>query len=71
MMALPLLTEVSKAYNRYMTTTENPGLCISCGFEQEGCEPDAQKYECEDCGEPSVYGAEYVLMNNLYRRDEP
>ena len=70
-MPLPLLTQVAKSYERYMTTTENPGLCISCGSEQEGCEADAQRYQCEECGEPSVYGAEFVLQHNLYRRDEP
>ena len=38
------------------------GICITCGYEQEGVEPDARKYECEDCGEHKVYGAEELLM---------
>ena len=25
------------------------GICIACGFEQEGVEPDARKYTCHDC----------------------
>jgi len=38
------------------------GICIGCGYEQEGVEPDARKYECEDCGERKVYGAEELLF---------
>ena len=39
------------------------GICISCGFEQEGVEPDARKYECESCGKPKVYGAEELMLS--------
>ena len=38
------------------------GICIACGEEQEGVEPDARKYECESCGANKVYGAEELLM---------
>ena len=38
------------------------GICIACGYEQEGVEPDARGYECEDCGKHKVYGAEELLM---------
>jgi hypothetical protein len=38
------------------------GICIRCGQEQEGVEPDARKYECESCGAYAVYGAEELLM---------
>ena len=38
------------------------GICIRCGNEQEGVEPDARRYECESCGMRSVYGAEELLM---------
>ncbi len=38
------------------------GICITCGYEQEGVEPDACKYKCEDCGERKVYGAEELLL---------
>lgn len=40
------------------------GICIRCGNEQEGVEPDARKYECEDCGANTVYGAEELLMSS-------
>jgi hypothetical protein len=38
------------------------GLCLNCGGEREACEPDARKYPCPDCREPSVYGAEELLL---------
>lgn len=41
---------------------ENPGICESCGNIQEGCEPDAQNYECESCGQNSVFGASEYLF---------
>ena len=49
------------AVERQHTTLDNPGFCLVCGNEQEGCEPDARKYECEACGEHQVYGAEELL----------
>ena len=39
------------------------GICIKCGYEQEGVEPDACKYECEDCGNRTVFGAEELLLS--------
>ena len=41
---------------------ENVGLCTACGAERDGCEPDAEDYECEECGEDKVMG----YMNLLY-----
>jgi hypothetical protein len=41
---------------------EYAGFCLACGAEHYGVEPDARKYECEECGEPQVYGAEEILM---------
>ncbi len=43
-------------------STYNPGFCKICGFEQDGCEPDAQNYVCENCGAEQVFGAEWLLM---------
>jgi hypothetical protein len=53
---------VLEACEREMTSLDNPGFCIACGEEAEGCEPDAREYECESCGEPRVYGAEELLL---------
>ena len=41
---------------------ENPGICLACGEERDGCEPDARNYECYDCGEHKVFGAQEVLF---------
>ncbi len=38
------------------------GVCIACGEEVQGVEPDACKYECDCCGKRAVYGAEELLM---------
>ena len=40
----------------------NPGRCLACGAEADGCEPDARNYECEECGERQVFGLEECLM---------
>lgn len=50
---------------RQMCGLDNPGFCLACGNEQEGCEPDAREYECEACGEAKVYGAA-ELVQMLY-----
>jgi Zn finger protein HypA/HybF involved in hydrogenase expression len=41
------------------------GICIECGHEQDGCEPDAREYTCENCGTNKVYGAEEIILQGL------
>jgi hypothetical protein len=41
---------------------EDMGFCLACGAEAYGVEPDARKYECEECGANKVYGAEELLL---------
>jgi hypothetical protein len=41
------------------------GFCRACGYEQDGVEPDARDYECENCGLNLVYGAEELLIMGL------
>lgn len=45
-----------------MFGTENPGFCLACGADHDECEPDAEGYECYECGERKVMGAENVMM---------
>jgi hypothetical protein len=45
-----------------MFGTEDPGVCIACGKERDGCEPDARKYPCEACGKSEVYGAQELML---------
>jgi len=56
------IERVTEAVERANEGTDNPGFCVSCGVEQEGCEPDAEKYECDTCGVNAVYGAEQLLL---------
>jgi hypothetical protein len=41
---------------------ENGGFCRACGAEAYGVEPDARRYQCDDCGRGQVYGAEELLL---------
>lgn len=56
----PSLTEerVCEAVRR----DDDIGFCIDCGHEQDRCEPDARKYECESCGQKAVFGAEELCI---------
>ena len=38
------------------------GFCLACGEDAYGVEPDAENYECEECGELKVAGAENCLF---------
>lgn len=49
------------AIERRNTNLDNPGFCTACGYEQEGCEPDATNYECEECGANKVCAPEVIL----------
>jgi predicted RNA-binding Zn-ribbon protein involved in translation (DUF1610 family) len=42
---------------------DDPGICVACGEEASGVEPDARKYECEACGKRAVYGAQELLFH--------
>ena len=41
---------------------DGTGFCLACGEEAMYCEPDAREYECESCGESTVYGAQELLL---------
>jgi hypothetical protein len=53
---------VEAAVESQIGSLDNPGFCIACGEEAEGCEPDAREYTCEHCGKDKVYGAEELLF---------
>jgi len=54
------------ALQRAETGLDNPGFCLSCGEENDNCEPDARNYTCEYCGKPRVFGAAEILMLGAY-----
>ena len=59
-----LTTErITEAVERRLRSLDNPGFCATCGFEADACEPDAQHYVCESCGEHEVFGAEELLLH--------
>jgi hypothetical protein len=65
------LSRVTELVEREMYSLDNPGLCLVCGEEADGCEPDAARYTCESCDEPQVYGAAELLIRGLYWSDKP
>lgn len=56
------LERVIAAAERGMTTLDDPGFCVACGAEVEGVEPDAERYTCEACGAPAVFGAQELAI---------
>jgi len=54
---------VIELVERSQSSLDDPGLCVACGEEAMGVEPDARKYECESCGKMAVYGAEELLFH--------
>jgi hypothetical protein len=44
------------------TRDDNTGICVLCGHEQDGCEPDARAYWCDSCRGNGVYGAEELIV---------
>jgi hypothetical protein len=38
------------------------GICLACEEYQDNCEPDAEGYLCESCGENQVCGVEQALI---------
>jgi hypothetical protein len=53
---------IVEAVERHNTTLDNPGFCLACGADADGCEPDMERGECEACGEEAVYGADELLI---------
>jgi len=53
---------ITEAVQRGHSSLDNPGLCVICGADADGCEPDARRYECEACGERGVFGAEELFL---------
>lgn len=57
------LDRVVEAVERQSMSLDNPGFCIACGEDAEGCEPDARNYPCEACEERAVFGAQELLLH--------
>ncbi len=53
---------VLEAVERTMWDLDMPGFCKACGADVGNIEPDADDVECDQCGSPSVIGAEQLLL---------
>jgi Zn finger protein HypA/HybF involved in hydrogenase expression len=44
------------------------GWCVNCGeWTHDSCEPDACKYECPACEQPTCYGAEELVIQGMVK----
>jgi hypothetical protein len=41
---------ITEAAERGMTTLDNPGICLACGTDTDGVDPNARHYACDNCG---------------------
>jgi len=56
---------MDEAAFRYLQE-ENAGLCTACAsFNFGNHEPDAEDYDCEQCGKPKSQGMDNVMMMGL------
>jgi len=44
---------------------ENLGVCQHCGAWNEGVDPDAEDYVCDECKREAVKGFDTLLMDGL------
>ena len=56
------LDRIIQSVERRNSSLDNPGICLACGEDAEGVEPDARAYKCECCGKRAVYGDEELLL---------
>ena len=57
-----IIERTAEQMEEAMFGLDNPGVCLACGAEASGCEPDARNYKCEVCGKYEVFGLEEALM---------
>jgi hypothetical protein len=61
----PVTKRKAITIERVMQQCENDeyeGICLACGEDAQGVEPDAREYECESCGKEKVFGCEELLF---------
>jgi hypothetical protein len=56
------LERIMEMTERSTFGAEDDGVCVACGQDQMGVEPDAERLPCESCGRNAVYGAEQLLL---------
>jgi hypothetical protein len=53
---------IQDAIEEHETGLAHPGFCTHCGADADQVEPDAEKYFCETCEKPAVYGIEWIAI---------
>lgn len=66
MVKIPLAT-LMEAIEERDQCLSHPGFCLACGERAEGVEPDACMYQCLFCEEKQVYGAEEIILKNMFK----
>jgi len=41
------------------------GFCLACRATRDCCEPDAERYRCDECGAHAVYGPHWIAICGL------
>jgi hypothetical protein len=60
-------TQYKPSFDQLMELSDGSGgFCVACGAEHDCVEPDARRYHCTCCNEHKVYGAEELILMNLY-----
>jgi hypothetical protein len=53
---------VARLQALYEADEDTLGVCIECGEEQDGVEPDAERYVCQSCKRPGVFGVQQLFL---------
>jgi len=51
---------------RAVKRDDGTGFCKACGKAQKFVEPDAERYPCQKCKAPEVFGAEQLLLLTVF-----
>ena len=63
-MKKPTFEEIEEHIN----DDDHAGWCTNCGeWTHDFCEPDARKDECPVCNKKTCYGAEELVIENLFK----
>lgn len=54
-----------KAMELLESGNDQAGICLACGTEHDEVEPDAEGYECDNCGEFKVMSAEQIILTGV------
>lgn len=63
------MIKITESHYNYLRG-EYFGICLACRHEQDSCEPDAENYKCEECGESQVQGIENLLVMEMIELTE-